>query len=549
MAMTRKLDIPRTFDNLASRQGGSFFLNEDKSYLSYDNGYASSARSLRTNKGLLFKFSIFNYYENKEEVELGLLVNPTDITLGQSFVASNSYTRQGLLSTLWGSQQQTISCAGTSPAFFIGASTSGVGKVFHSGLTTAHRKETLGFINFLSLVAMYKNNGNYFLDGDQNASLFNNKSGYGNRGRVIGVMDSILLSYDGSEYVGSFNAFTLDEDPSRPFNLRYNFEFIVSCMRGDAMDGHLRMRDNDLRTSNEPQIPISVQGRNVALTVTVGMSTKDLNDSLGISSDPWEQSFDDYQKNGRPNTSSDETDTATDGSGGTPGSSGRASTSSGAVTITTDGSTVKSKTGNEIAAAVRDSGAGKRDTSHVGNILTFYDQPAAGRVNQTNAEFILEAASQCHLTLDPVTLLTIQVVEAGGSYSDKGKVSTKIKNPGEGSLGLGQVLPSTYKRLLQNKPHNIEYPAYMDGLGFSAPLTHERCMTDPSYALATTIYLMKSNNGADKGDPVKAVIAYNNYPSLNKTTIAIEAAEYVNTLKEIQGNQKIVSELDKKFKK
>lgn len=544
MAMTRKLDSPRTFDNLASRQGGSFFLNEDKSYLSYDNGYTSLARSLRTNKGLLFKFSIFNYHENKEEVELGLLINPTDITIGQSFVASSSYTRQALLATLWGSQQQTISCAGTSPAFFIGASTKSAGKLFESGLTTRHRKETLGFINFLSLVAMYKNNGNYFLDGDQNASLFNNKSGYGNKGRVIGVMDSILLTYDGSEYVGSFNAFTLDEDPARPFNLRYNFEFIVSCMRGDAMDGHLRMNGNDIRTSGEPQIPISIQGRNVVLTTTVGMSTKDLNETFKIYHDPYAQTFDEYLEKQKGEGSEE---TGDDTSEGTSESGASGSSSSGRVPIAADGGRVKDTSGAKIASIASNSGAGKFSTNSTPTVVKLYGQKVPGNSGITYSQFITKAATECGLSnVDPVLLTTILTVEAGSNIKLKNGIavpSTNVVGDKGRSKGITQIYNTTYSSLSQKDG----FSTYMRDMGFEGALNHDRCRTDPSYSIAVTMFLLKENRKATGSDSVKEIVAYNGYPSLYKSSIASVTARYVNTYEAIRSNQTFATAIDAKF--
>jgi hypothetical protein len=548
MAMVDKLQSPRAHAQMAARQGGSFFLNKDKTYLSYDNNYISTSRSLRTNKGLPFKFSIFNYYENKEEVELGLIVNPTDITIGQSFVASNSYTRQSWLSALWGGQQQTIACAGVSPAFYIGAGTEGMDIAFNKGLTAENRKETLGFINFMGLVAMYKNNGNYYLDGATNKSLFSNNEGYGSRGRVIGVMDSILLSYDGSEYVGSFNAFTLTEDPSKPFHLIYNFEFVVSCMRGDAMDGHLRIGNNNQRSPGEPEIPLAIQGQNVSLTQTIGMSTEDINSVFKITRDTKEITYEEYVAQNTQTTNDLQT-SVVENLAAQEGVGGIITTESGTqYTVSAPpGQKNGDLSGDQILANV---GGGPEDgfsRAKAPTVLQLYRQDC-NRAGQTYGEFVRSATAKLGYDMDPMVLTTLLTVEPGRFLTlQNGVAVPSLDAVGDNgrSLGITQIIDSTYEGMRSSRA----YQQYMAGLGYgdASTLNHQRCQSDPTYAIASTLYLLSTlSKDPDIGDdPIKQIIAYNSGAGrLDKSTLHPATKKYILTYKGLSDDYAIRTEAD-----
>ena len=153
------------------------------------------------------------------------------MTIGQTFVSQDNYTREGWLSNIWGKGQPTLLANGSTAAFYL----NGI------GLTAIKRRQSMAFKNFMSIVAIFKNGGYYFLKGAQNTDLFGV-----DRGRVISVMDLIKISYDGVEYIGSFNSFTLEETAEIPFRFTFNFEFVVSGLRGDPVEGHIKIGNNNV---------------------------------------------------------------------------------------------------------------------------------------------------------------------------------------------------------------------------------------------------------------------------------------------------------------
>ena len=277
------------FNAMVGKQGGGFHLRDGGTYPEASSTYTSAIRYPDGYKPL--SISIYNFSTgndapgkkatDKEEVTLTLMVNPETIQIGQVHISNSSYTRQGWVSTLWGRQQTTISAAGSSAGFYVdnrgAANTPG-------GLVNSNRRDSIGFINLQTLVAMYKNNAEYYL-GKTDQTLFLDGTS-----RVINVMDSIKLSYDGTEYIGSFNTFTIDETAEKPYRIEYNFEFVVSGIRGDILEGHLRRDGNDKINS----VRVKIQGQNMRFMDTVLMSVEELNADFKISNVPLYKKGDEY---------------------------------------------------------------------------------------------------------------------------------------------------------------------------------------------------------------------------------------------------------------
>lgn len=191
-----------------------------------------------------FIISIYNQQRDLDVFSLALMVNPSDINIGQTFVSSDAYTRKGWLSTLWGNNQKTINANCTTTGFFV----SGI------GVTNFLRNFSVSFKNFAAFLGFFKNSGYSFMSGDFNKDLFET-----NPGLVIGVMDQIKISYDNTNYLGSFSALTIDENAEMPYRIQFNFEFVVSGLVGDEAEGHLKYRNGNYDNSNAG-IKIAVQG-------------------------------------------------------------------------------------------------------------------------------------------------------------------------------------------------------------------------------------------------------------------------------------------------
>jgi Transglycosylase SLT domain len=212
-------------DLMTYHQGGGFVVNPRGIIdTSLDETAIASVPGLKQ-----FSISIYNQQTDSDVISLIFMVNPSDVTFGQTTVSGDSYAREGWVSTLWGRGQPTILANGSTAAFYIGG----------SGLTALSRRSSLSFRNFISILAIFKNNGYYFLSGPENKDLFDAVGV--NKGRVISVMDLIKISYDDGDYIGSFNSFTIDETAEAPFRFNFNFEFIISGLRGEPVSGHLKM--------------------------------------------------------------------------------------------------------------------------------------------------------------------------------------------------------------------------------------------------------------------------------------------------------------------
>lgn len=257
-----QLGTTAAFNAMIARQGGSLNFSSDTPYPSDSVSYITGNHYPEGTKP--FIVSIYNQAKDERSVSLYMLINPKDLQIGQVNMVSNAYTRRGWVSTIWGRQQATITATGSSAGFYVDSNTvrEGGGTV-SEGLVNYSRKNSLAFINFQTLVALFKNCGQYYINSPSEQTIF--KDG---RSRVIHVMDQVMISYDEVDYLGSFNTFTIDERAEMPYRLEYNFEFVISGLRGFGFEGHLRMNDNDKDSpggSGPPEIEFAIQGSEVTL--------------------------------------------------------------------------------------------------------------------------------------------------------------------------------------------------------------------------------------------------------------------------------------------
>jgi hypothetical protein len=122
----------------------------------------------------------------------------------------------------------------------------------------------------MDVVGLFKNNGWYFLDGVSNPALFKDGTS-----RVINVMDSVKIEYDGSTYIGSFSTFTLNDVATSPYKMEYSFEFIVSSfgLNYGNVDGHIAVEDN----YEDNQVHLALQGTNIGFKTILGLDENELN--------------------------------------------------------------------------------------------------------------------------------------------------------------------------------------------------------------------------------------------------------------------------------
>lgn len=177
--------------------------------------------------------------EAVERISFTMLINPDSWNHGKTFLTQAAYTRRGWAPQLWGPNQDTISSTGRTAAFLsptIGLDT------FRNGLT-------FSYLNFMSLVGAYRNNGYQF----QDYRALNQMT------RVIKTVQGVQIMYDNEIYMGHFSNFTIDEVEESPYVQNYNFEFIISALTGSEFEvrGHYRPiplsdAQMDIGTSADP---------------------------------------------------------------------------------------------------------------------------------------------------------------------------------------------------------------------------------------------------------------------------------------------------------
>lgn len=158
--------------------------------------------------------------DNGASMSFTMLVNPSSVNWGKTNAAQSSYARNGYVVQAWGPNQETITANGRSPSFMVAG----------EGLTSIGKRRSQGFKNMMALFSAYRNNGYELIRNPATSKV----------SRVINKVRGILIDYDGSQLLGHFTNFTLDNSGDMPYAMEYNFEFVVSNTSGEYAEirGH-----------------------------------------------------------------------------------------------------------------------------------------------------------------------------------------------------------------------------------------------------------------------------------------------------------------------
>jgi hypothetical protein len=138
-----------------------------------------------------------------------LLVNPSEFSRSYEHTTDSSVKgRYGNIVNLWLERPMKISGSGMSAGQYA------MDLVGNGGLTTENRVHSLSYQNLMSLFMIYKNNGVLFAGSESQAG-------------IPIVTCSLYIYYDNHIYIGSFSDFSIDDDASKPFNMKYSFTFDV----------------------------------------------------------------------------------------------------------------------------------------------------------------------------------------------------------------------------------------------------------------------------------------------------------------------------------
>jgi len=242
---------------------GNFKLAGNVSYTS--SGTRLSNHVQNTSKQLNLTLVSFTQAQNGISVKpqgpvLYLDVNPKSFAINMSkSVDAGSYSRAGYIPQFWGDELDVISVQGTSAAFI------------HStkGLTRQEASDTVGYKNFMTLLALYKNNGSVFKKngtqttdqnftnnetGQQRKTLSSIKNAFksnptdqnalvsSSSRRVIDYRNLIRLNYAELDAFGTFDSFSWSDSEDKPFNFDYSFEFTVLFYNNltTEVNGHIK---------------------------------------------------------------------------------------------------------------------------------------------------------------------------------------------------------------------------------------------------------------------------------------------------------------------
>lgn len=160
-----------------------------------------------------------------------MLVNPSEFQRSYEPSVDAPKTRSGHVVHSWLEKPASISCKGVTAAqFAIDASGTG-------GLSQSHRIHSVSYRNLLSLISLYRNNG----------QLFTGQSAEQSQSGVPTIQMSVFVYYDGHVYLGSFDDLQVTDSADKPFNMSYSwkfsvrYDFDVSSVTDDLIERALAM--------------------------------------------------------------------------------------------------------------------------------------------------------------------------------------------------------------------------------------------------------------------------------------------------------------------
>jgi len=268
--------VQGTVSNNAIRSVGSRKNTPETGYSITSSIQSRSASDMLPFEILVYVAGTTSPSDMEVKHKLTMMINPSDLNVGSAQVQNSQYGRDGHINSLWGKAQPTLTGNGSSAAFI--NLDGGLANTAFSGQGVS-KKDSLAYANMMSFVSLVRGNGyRHLTEGVQPGNL-GIKANSDNplfstsmptketpevdipvstfapsamptafigdkRTRVIHVMDTLAISYGGTTYLGTFNSFTLEDDASSPFRFSYSFEFVVSGILGDNVEGHLSTGTN-----------------------------------------------------------------------------------------------------------------------------------------------------------------------------------------------------------------------------------------------------------------------------------------------------------------
>lgn len=168
----------------------------------------------------------------KNTPPLVLYINPTDLSIKHENSINMPKGRNRHIVHHWLEKPMTITANGLTGGMYTVSSDTGFG-----GLTSQFRVFSLSYQNLLSLLNIYKSNGIIRAGVEAEKGI-----------PILGF--TIYIYYDNHVYLGSFDNFSIEDDESSPFQLKYSFGFTVRYDLSTILD---RSSPSDfLSTTTDP---------------------------------------------------------------------------------------------------------------------------------------------------------------------------------------------------------------------------------------------------------------------------------------------------------
>jgi len=197
-----------------------------------------------------------------------MLINPSEFTRNYEHQIDTPKGRRGQIVHMWLEKPLSISSKGVTAAQYVVGPAGG-------GLTNINRLHSLSYVNLMSLVMMYRNNGH----------LYTQTSGAQNYGIPV-ISMSIFIYYDGHIYIGSFDDFSVTDAADKPYNLSYNWKFTARYDFAISAEN-----DQSISSSTSSQFTATAFPSEMTISInqdkeTRGKSREDLRSSLGFVPSP-----------------------------------------------------------------------------------------------------------------------------------------------------------------------------------------------------------------------------------------------------------------------
>lgn len=181
--------------------------NDPLQFMGRELTSADTLRQLRV--GLLVERINRQIKVMRDTPGLVMMINPSNLVHNFEQSVDLASGRKNQIVSMWLEKPLKLSASGITSAFYATNAANEGG-----GLTNRRRIQSLSYLNLMSMVGIYLNNGVIFNSDEEN---------YG----IPVFAAGLYVYYDGKLYLGSFDRLSVSDSGDKPFSLSYSFTFNV----------------------------------------------------------------------------------------------------------------------------------------------------------------------------------------------------------------------------------------------------------------------------------------------------------------------------------